>query len=434
MTVAHTRWRRRHATTFPALCTKQYTAGGSYVPFYGIDEHVESCRDSPHKGPPFTSGSPLELYKLRIESAALRPGGFFLEGFGGTLEHPGREWYGNITHHQSPYYEGNVPDVSSGPVYWTTARQNTWKDAYLPSDADLNSLGATAWNRFKPGKPISSSDQAVLELMKDGLPGLPGMQFVRYLLGAKSKLSRVIGSEYLNVEFGWKPILSDLKSLYKAQRFLEKRMSQLRRDNGLPVRRRGSFPVEIDSNVFVPWQQGNYARPSATGEFYGPANSLSNYKQTKRITKTSVSFSGRFRYWIPDIGTNQWSDRSKQALFGVNPNLSLLYEVMPWSWLIDWFTNLGDVINNMSENAAENLVADYAYIMKEVEVSDHLEVSVLLQNPAAGYIKLVSTSDSVISAHFKMRDSANPYGFGFTFDDLSWRQMAILAALGLSRS
>jgi hypothetical protein len=81
----------------------------------------------------------------------------------------------------------------------------------------------------------------------------------------------------------------------------------------------------------------------------------------------------------------------------------------------------------MSTNAAENLVADYAFIgyhqKKRVEITTNTYLR-------TGVYSTTTRGDYVV----KQRDKANPYGFGFTFDTLSWRQMAILAALGLSRS
>jgi hypothetical protein len=435
MTIAHTRKRDRHLLNTlgnPYLCTKQYIAGG-FPPevWYAPNELIETNRDSPHKGPPYTSGSPFELTKFYVKRNYHNNDGFYAQGWGGTPTQPGREWFGNITTSSLPFLTYKEP--TSGTVYWTQARMNTWISQDFPSDADLNSLGATAWSRFKPGKPISSSDQAVLELAKDGLPSVPGAQFLRTIARAKSSLIKALAGEYLNYEFGIKPIVNDLRNLYKAQRILEKRLFQLRRDNGQPVRRRGSFPMTIDKYYDVS-TNGNFARPTNTSEFYGPAADPRNFRRIVGVTRSTVRFSGRFRYWIPDVGTNQWTDRTKLALFGINPNASLLYEVMPWSWLIDWFTNLGDVIDNLSVNAAENLVADYAYIMKEVDRRVYYETSVLLQSPEDGYSQFVASDVSVAGAVFKLRDSANPYGFGFTFDSLSWRQMAILTALGLSRS
>lgn len=436
MTIAHLRYRQRHQVNQfgnPYLCTKQYLIGGNPPEnWYAPNELVETCRDSPHKGPPYTSGSPFELTKFYLKRNFHHSRGFYAEGWGGTPAGKGREWFGNITSSSLPYYKG-YEEPTNGTVYWTKAFRDLWLSQDFPSDADLNALGATAWQKFKPGKPISSSDQAVLELSKDGIPSIPGKQFLLALKRAQGSLLKALSGEYLNIEFGYEPLINDLRNIYKAQRILEKRLFQLRRDNGEPVRRRGSLPVTINKYYDVT-TAGNFARPSNTAEFYGPAADPRNFKRIVGVTRSYVTFSARFRYWIPDVGTNQWTDRTKRVLFGVNPTLALLYEVMPWSWLIDWFTNLGHVIDNMAVNAAENLVADYAYIMKEVDRRVYYETSVLLQNPENGYTQFVANDVSVAGASFKLRDSANPYGFGFTFDALSWRQMAILTALGLSRS
>jgi hypothetical protein len=430
MTIAHTRHRERFRNEPVHFFDYFYEGTGSYDDWFTYDEHVESCRDSPHKGPPFTSGSPLELSNLFTDFNP--PGeGINLTGYGGTSTTAGRRYTGNLCCVGIPYKKNAIFDQDT-PQFWTPTRQAEWHEAFRPSDADLNAVGATAWAKFKPGKPLSSSDQAILELVKDGIPSVPGLRSIAGLVKAKKDLLKRIAGDYLNIEFGWKPIVNDLQNLYKAQRILDKRLAQLRRDNGFPVRRRGKLPVTINSEVIFK-DYGNYSRPVMTTEFYGDASSPDNFRERSESLTTEVWFSGRFRYWIPDIGENLWPERTKAALFGLNPSPSLLYEVMPWSWLIDWFFNLGDVIDNMSTNAAENLVADYAYIMKRVTKTVHYDLSVVLAYPSTSE-NFVYTNRQSYGGTWKMRDQANPYGFGFTFDGLSWRQKAILTALGLTRT
>jgi hypothetical protein len=156
------------------------------------------------------------------------------------------------------------------------------------------------------------------------------------------------------------------------------------------------------------------------------------------IVKEKVWFVGRFRYFIPDIGTSQWSKRATRALFGVNPTPETLYNLLPWSWLFDWFGNIGDIMSNISSNAVDNLTADYAYIMRTVETTKrYTSISYWntlggegqFYNIPGGSAVLVAV-DSTIS---KTRAAASPFGFGATFGGLSPYQMGIAAALGISR-
>jgi hypothetical protein len=115
----------------------------------------------------------------------------------------------------------------------------------------------------------------------------------------------------------------------------------------------------------------------------------------------------------------------------------LLWELAPWSWAVDWFTNTGDVINNISQFAGSGLVLRYGYLMEESIVTDiyslegHSWKSGLAGRPNT--LSRVKIPNSVYITHVKQRIRANPYGFGVTWDALSAFQLSILAALGISR-
>lgn len=143
-------------------------------------------------------------------------------------------------------------------------------------------------------------------------------------------------------------------------------------------------------------------------------------------TIQKVWFSARFRYWIPDIGSIQWKRRAKLAYFGLMPSPSMVWELTPWSWLVDWFSNAGDVFSNMTNPIAENLVAKYAYVMGTTQRQTACESSVTV-----GHTPIKYTWTGGFTR--KQRSAASPFGFGLSDGDLSARQWSILSALGISR-
>jgi hypothetical protein len=377
-------------------------------------------------------GGPYEHEKLLFDRNVGNPDPFGIEGWG----------YDYIHNLQGRYYAGTF--VSSFGVNQT--RANTpdpppehspyLSDGYVEgmflnnalNEAQLVSLGTSAWSRYKPGKPLSQADQAGFETLKDGVPSVPGYHAIRALHYARHLDARALaelGSEYLNTEFGWKPLVSDMKKIYKAVHLLNARLAQLKRDNGQNIRHHGVYlkDKELLSKTST---HGNYLYPVLTTEFYGPAGDPINRTVRTETLERKVNFSARFRYWIPDLGPLRFPPRIKAALFGANLTPSLLYEVWPWSWLIDWFTNLGDVIDNMSTNAAENLTASFAYISNNQKYLITRDTSVLL---AGG----VATNTFQVGAHVRQRAKAEPYGFGFDMSTLTDRQKLILAALGITR-
>lgn len=361
---------------------------------YTGSPYLELISDETHQGPPYETGGPMTLLRTKyIHTPTAR--GVWTRG-GGILK-----------------YEGDfVSNHFGGPGF-------SGKPTLPVDDLAMFGMGAKGWNRYKPGKPVLQLGQFLIELRQ--LPTLPLQQFLRL------KNFRSLGSEYLNVEFGWKPFLKDLRDMYYFTENFSKRLEQLRRDNGKGVRREGR--VDVTENVSLTETTGlsSIGQPALATQYYFSANSASFKKSVTTTDRTTYWFSGKFRYWIPDIGSTQWTQRARQALMGINPTPSLLYEVMPWSWLFDWFGGLGDALSNLSANAAENLAADYAFVMGHK--SQEIQASHTFQMNDQVWLACASTKLMEV----KKRTQASPFGFGLTLPDLTARQIAILAALGISR-
>lgn len=301
-------------------------------------------------------------------------------------------------------------------------------------NANTFSYGATAWKRMRPGKAVFSGLNSLWEL-KD-FPSIP--------LRALARLAsiRKVGKEFLNAEFGWDPLLSDIRKMYELQVNTDKALAQLVRDNGRGIRRRTTLEnstttrVVEDRLVSLPGQFiSGYGHPTWGGGY--------TRTTTTETVSTHIWGCGRFRYYIPDIGTSQWTKRARRALWGLNPTPEVLWNALPWSWLADWFANVGDVMSNMSVGAAENLVADYAFTMRETSTKSTTVVTSqwngvqsapgvhpsLRTSVPSGRFSLASSNELTM----KSRSTASPFGFGLHWPDFNDRQVAVLAALGISR-
>jgi len=116
-------------------------------------------------------------------------------------------------------------------------------------------------------------------------------------------------------------------------------------------------------------------------------------------------------------------------LLGLDLNPETLWEMAPWSWAVDWFTNAGDVIHNVNAWSSDGLVLKYGYIMEHTIVRDiYTWVGDTRFKPDTVYPDVV-----VLVTETKLRRRATPFGFGLTFSSLTKRQKAIAAALGLTR-
>jgi hypothetical protein len=313
---------------------------------------------------------------------------------------------------------------------WSTVPILPAVSSYADEMDALISKGATGWRRARPGNPVANAGQWLAELRD--LPTLP----LRLL--ARLRNFRALGSEYLNVQFGWKPFVGDLIKMYEVYQTLDKHLAQLVRDNGRPVRRRRTINTTTDSNsTVIEYPLG------ITGlrAFYPTPTTFIGFEARSRLVITTKTldkswFSGKFRYYVRDIGSSQWTRRATLALFGLNPTPSLLWEVLPWSWLVGYFSNVGDVISNLSSNAVDNLTAEYAYVMRHKKVTTTYTATGWVKPVGTGYYTTNGgdfVSQGTIISETKSRHRGSPYGFGVDFGSLSSYQVSILGALGLSR-
>lgn len=103
----------------------------------------------------------------------------------------------------------------------------------------------------------------------------------------------------------------------------------------------------------------------------------------------------------------------------------MVWELTPFSWLVDWVSNVGSFMKNVSYIGRDGLVLRYCYAMHSWEAEIRVENSVrIAQSPGLGPISGTWNSNA------KLRIRATPYGFGLTLDSFTPKQWAILAALG----
>lgn len=328
----------------------------------------------------------------------------------------------------------NYQSVNCTGGFWSPASPPTFEQfeklegsLRLQSFLTLHGMGATAIARTTPTNPSVDMMTFAGEALKEGLPKVLSSQTwadKRKPSGSKA------GSEYLAWQFGALPFISDLKDLGETVVNQEKILAQYERDSGKNVRRKYRFDpiktttIETLKGVHPSWPGTLNSSLVSTGRL-----------ETETVRNREVWFSGCYTYYLNlDRDTRSRLEYSAQAakrLYGIRVSPDVLYNLMPWSWAIDWVTNTGDVIQNLSAFAQDGLVLRYGYVMETstVEVTRRFQGERNSTYPAAHLLKL---SDSY-GVTRKARERATPYGFGLDPDGFTAKQVSILAALGLSR-
>lgn len=321
-------------------------------------------------------------------------------------------------HYLGPYLPGSAWDM----------RNSMYVAANIPSyesiNEDLYGLGGTGINRTIPTKSLTSLSTALGELRKDGLPRIVGLQTLKKGYSGKRIRPRDGADEYLNYQFGVAPLVSDVKKLLNSVRHSHDIIAEFLAQNDKFIRRSYHFRDQVET----------FDQVFKVGSF--PVTAYLGWGNNMRVVGTSTTrswFSGNFHYHLPvadsTIGKLKLWEAETNRLLGSRITPETLWNVTSWTWLIDWFTTIGDVISNISYLGQDGLVLRWGYIMRSVEVEARIiSLNCIPRNgdqgPAACTGKFVQ----------KARRKASPYGFGLNQNDLSPKQYSILGALGLTRA
>jgi len=262
------------------------------------------------------------------------------------------------------------------------------------------------------------------ELVKDGLPTKVGAELWR---SSAERSRKAVGSEYLNVEFGWKPLVADVRKTAEAIIRADAIMRQFKRDAGRTVRRRFEFsPV----NSLTTTMSHSFVNAKAGNDDSVLRKSTANLGFVSRTRETRVRrwFSGAFTYHLPYNVAGVVDASSAKKVYGADLTPSTLWNLAPWSWAVDWFVPVGDLIGNLEDMAGDGQVLTYGYIMEHSIVRDTYTFE-----GDTGFKTASRPGVLVYTTEVKKRRRATPFGFGLTWSGFTPRQMAIAAALGLSR-
>ncbi|DAD52565.1 maturation protein [ssRNA phage SRR6960509_15] len=405
-----------------------YNASGRPL---GASAGAEYVYDELHKGPPYLEGGPFNLWRHACSYWDLGASGgtiFSSPSYTGTR----RKYEGGfICNHTSVSTDFGIDispysfNIGKRGYTYTPTGEHTWGDA--------SSYGTVTWKKYRPGK--SSSDAAVfLGELKDLPRMLRSTAKTFYDLYRKDfrnytswkRFSKHVSNSWLNHQFGWLPFVSDLCKFYKTYKTLDEQIARIRRRNGQWHRRGGTLFRNEDTTRLRTVSDAHCSYPYLGGAFTAGLPSTGRH-YVDRIKRERVWFTALFRYWIPDIDSVQWPKRVVREIFGLTPNPALIWELTPWSWLADWFSNVGEYFTNMDTGWAQNLTAKYAYVMRETEHALRITSEPMFPGRP---LKHVWT----YSCQRKHRAQANPFGFEVSWEDLSPRQWSILSALGITRS
>lgn len=174
-----------------------------------------------------------------------------------------------------------------------------------------------------------------------------------------SSMSKYGANEYLKFQYGWTPLIRDLRKLFDVLDHFDKRLSMITRlhERGTAKRRYEEQPLYSYTGPMTAYLPTSYGvEPIGI-----PCSGM--YTQRRwAVLKWKAELPESFFSVSADLKTS-----TRRALFGGTIDGSTLWQLMPWSWLIDWSTNLGDYIE--SQRNIVGAVPASSCLMKETTVN-----------------------------------------------------------------
>jgi len=394
-----------------------------YYTFDAPYSEAKLTMDNIHGGPPFVTGGAFRT--LKIEYCTPYRGVF---GRGTYVRNDSLQRY--VGGFGPPSTEQFGTDLAIGDLSICLAANSS----FFP---DMTGMGDKGYSLAKPhlekasGFVFAAEIRDVPKMLKTTAKGFHDI----WKTMGGSQISNVmqpkkLADQFLNHQFGWSPFLSDLRKFDNVIQNSHALNSRIERENGRAVRKRVTLGSESKVRVIS----------SGTGVSLGPGLVNDYFSgvptwQCLEIEENSTYAVGRFRYYRPEFDHDSpdylsaWNVAMRQlTLYGLRPSPSNIYKATPWTWAVDWVSNLGDHIDYLTDIAVDSLVCDYFYVMHRRTVSRKF-IQVL---PFIAGMKTLEFTRVIESK--QRQEGAGPYGFSLSWENLTPRQIAIAGALGITRS
>ena len=232
-------------------------------------------------------------------------------------------------------YNGMFSGYPPYPVGW-------YGESSPPSDSVSIEM---AKSRTNPNRPITDLPVFIFEI-KDiprlikqaGDLILHGRRLLRKEKEALYELPFKAADSYLGYQFGLRPLIRDVSNMMNFVGSVDKKIATLEK-----LYSNGGRGRSFHSTVYEDTARENPGWVVYVTGLYGDSNLFRISAITERKKWVSIK-------WKPleppprTVDDKRWL--ATRLAYGLDISFATLWEAMPWSWLVDWFTNVGDVLQN----------------------------------------------------------------------------------------
>lgn len=172
-----------------------------------------------------------------------------------------------------------------------------------------------------------------------------------------------MGDVFLNQKFGWDSYVQSVYAMLRLPEKISKRINYLISRRGLPTRftstTRGVDPPSTSLPQLDYWIH--------TGESIGPTGWISRRDWTLRCV---LNLTTKF----PDVAIPKLRQNLVYRIFGVVPTPSTIYNLVPWTWLLEYFVGLGEYIDLIETIHSDHSVFNYGFLTYSSDVTNTFDL------------------------------------------------------------
>jgi hypothetical protein len=411
---------------------------------------AESCSDELHGTPPWITGGPFRKIKIEpvVPFTMLGSKSYYTNDYMNLAGMYGRIKYVGGFSPPDPF-----PGAADDTFTLSQLSSKLGKDSSLV--ASTSTLEAQVWDRTKPRLEQGGLAVAIAESRDIGpmlrtsgrglkqitsiIRQLQAFHYVYKRMGGDLKHGLLqpkgVAGHFLNHSFGWVPFVSDTTKFLDNVINSDTKIRRIIDENGKDIRRRAKLLNHTES-IKLADEEGCLVSPGNTYILQACMVAPPRYEVwlDRDIEAHSV---GRFRYYVPYFDPSNpqaqgvlGEARRQLAIHGARLTPLNIYRSIKWTWLIDWVSNTGRTISAIQDQALDNMAATYLYLCHTERKTYRFRQTLPFNFMSGGPITLEWSR--VIEVK-QRKEAEAPFGFGLSWEELTPRQLSLLAAIGITR-
>jgi hypothetical protein len=196
-----------------------------------------------------------------------------------------------------------------------------------------------------------------------------GLEFLDPKLWKKKSIGKLVRGPsdiYLQWKFNVWPMINDIAKAYKSLNSVDKQLKKLLADADKPIHRRyvKRITENLGAGTTVVENSGN------SNNFYYAGGT--RYERITQVGISQFSATIEYSYKLPSMTSQELRVAALADYFGLNLNPSIIWNAIPWSFVVDWTLGVSQWLNQFAIRNVRPIV----YIRRFCAVA-HAERSIL---------------------------------------------------------